>query len=263
MMLRRRRDNGARGLGPSRALGRNRRRESSHVAHPAGERWGVGSPSTLYIGARRPDVARFRPRRGGLRARAGDDGAGPPAIGQSCFGEKQAGGCRRCVRRVPRGARLADDSRKAMSNYSFFASFRSTMSDDGDAHPKGHRVTTRIRERLPSPVIVRRWDNWRDCGYSIECELEGRPVYAYVVHLGDGPRQWVLCCTSDRGIVARMLRGSDLAQRQELARAVHSALRSDPTVSDIRWYPDRWKGNPHARWVSSPDECRADGEARE
>jgi hypothetical protein len=143
-----------------------------------------------------------------------------------------------------------------MSRPNYWVTFRSALpeEDPDNPNPKGFLVASRLADGLRgkgihSPML----DNWRDAGYSIDCQIDERPVYAIVSHLGDGARQWVICCTSDQGAIRALLTGSDTAQRLKLARMVDAILRSDHDVSDVRWYPAGWNGDPTATWVDAPD----------
>ena len=66
-------------------------------------------------------------------------------------------------------------------------------------------------------------DNRRDCGYSIDCEIDQLPVYV-VRTRHRAAQRWLLMCTSLRGWLRSRLSGDDAAQRLKLARLVHVIL---------------------------------------
>jgi hypothetical protein len=139
--------------------------------------------------------------------------------------------------------------RKDNSKWVTFASTLPT-EDATDPHPKGYQVALRILRGLEAEGVTGiELDNWRDSGYSLECALSGIRVYLFISFLGDGPRQWVLCCTADVGFLAR-LRGRDASEEvRQLARHVDTVLSNDArTFSQVRWYTSRWEGRGDEEW---------------
>ncbi len=63
--------------------------------------------------------------------------------------------------------------------------------------------------------------------------------------------RWALCCTSDVGLLAGLLRKSNDASVHALARAVAEVLRSRPEFHDVRWYRD-WRGREDEPWFDAP-----------
>src|SRR5947209_8399132 len=120
-----------------------------------------------------------------------------------------------------------------------WASFCADFPDDPDPEESrctgvGEYLAGRLRG---AGMCVTGADLWRDCGYQVDCRVNGKAVYFYVAYINRAPAQYVLCCTSDRGLL-RWLRGeNDIAERWELARSVHRILASDPRFGEIRWYP--------------------------
>ena len=102
-------------------------------------------------------------------------------------------------------------------------------------------------------ITVHGTDSWRDCGWQVNCQVHGKAVYLFVSYAGQGVVQYVLCCTSDRGLWGWLTGRDDTAERWRLARAVHEVLRSDSRFSDVRWYVERgWVAGIENPWVPEP-----------
>lgn len=140
-----------------------------------------------------------------------------------------------------------------MNKRDHWVSFRSTLGDPRGAHPQGLEVTTRLHQRLvEAGVDCSAVENWRDSGFSIDCQLDNRTVYCFVSQQ-QVPDSWMACCTSDRGILARLFgRPGGPEQTRQLAEAIHECLRLDDSFGDIRWYPDGWNGSGTETWAPSP-----------
>ena len=96
-------------------------------------------------------------------------------------------------------------------------------------------------------------DCWRDSGWQVRCQVNGKAVYLFVSHVGQGPVQYVLCCTSDRGLWGWLAGRDDTAERWQLARAVHEVFMSDSRFNDVRWYVERgWTAGGDSQWARHP-----------
>lgn len=135
-----------------------------------------------------------------------------------------------------------------MTARSVWATFRSTLPETAEPgiEPQGKAIAELLEQRLGArpgveAVVV---DLWRDAAYSIDARVDGEPVYAIVSYFGEGSCEWLLCCTYDRGWIAR-LRESDarvVAATRALARHLHAILAADPRFDQIRWYAE-WDGS--------------------
>jgi hypothetical protein len=136
-----------------------------------------------------------------------------------------------------------------------WASFRADFPEDPDPEESrcegvGEFIAAGLRR---AGIMVEGTDSWRDCGFQVNCQVNANAVYLFVSYIGQGPVQYVLCCTSDRGLWAWLKGRDDTAERWHLARAVHDILRSDSRFRDIRWYPE-WGWGPRGNepWVPEP-----------
>jgi hypothetical protein len=122
------------------------------------------------------------------------------------------------------------------------------------SEPKGLLVAERVMSALREQGLVDlKLENWRDVGYSVDCTIDGWSVYCVLSHLGDGEREWILCCTSDIGAVGRLFGRNDESARKKLAKAVDEALHADADFSQVRWYTiSGWHGNRDDPWQEHP-----------
>jgi hypothetical protein len=71
--------------------------------------------------------------------------------------------------------------------------------------------------------------------------------------LGGGTRfQWALCCTSDSGVLAKLKGKDGTTAKRALAGLVSRILDDDERFSDIRWYPNGWRGGRDEPWKRRP-----------
>ncbi|HUT92603.1 MAG TPA: hypothetical protein VMY37_24130 [Thermoguttaceae bacterium] len=118
-------------------------------------------------------------------------------------------------------------------------SFRAELPDDEEfPHPPGYGIARYLHLALEEAGLrPKRIENWRDGGWSIDCPINGKPLYLFFAHARDEERPWLLCCTSDLGLFAKFFRRENHSdQKRQLALAVHHALTADERFSDIRWY---------------------------
>lgn len=100
-------------------------------------------------------------------------------------------------------------------------------------------------------VVVLEADLWRDSGWEVRCQIDGKPAYCFVSYYGVPPVEYVLCCTSDRGLLDWLRRVDHVPRRWVLARAVDRVLASDDRFCNIRWYIARgWSPGEHSPWVA-------------
>ena len=108
-----------------------------------------------------------------------------------------------------------------MSSDGIWVTFCSRLPKANPENPDlpGYGIARRLEEGLRRLGFMDlKLDNWRDVGYSLDCVIDGRPVYLLVSYVGQGPREWALCCTSDRGLIAKLLRRPDDAGRHRDSR---------------------------------------------
>jgi hypothetical protein len=135
-----------------------------------------------------------------------------------------------------------------------WASFCGRFPEDPDPAESrcagvGEYLATKLRE---VGVTVTASDNWRDCGWSVDCRIDGRPIYFFVSYYGKRPVEYVLCCTSDRGLITWLRGINDVSHRWKLAKAVHGVLMGDDRFSEVRWYQEGWFAKGDEAWSSAP-----------
>lgn len=149
-----------------------------------------------------------------------------------------------------------------MTATSKWATFRSSLAETAEpgVEPRGKAIAELLAQRLGAcpgveAVVV---DLWRDSAYAIDARVDGEPVYTIVSYFGEGsppsppqaaggwkePCEWLLCCTYDRGWIARLLESDErvVAATHALARHLHGILAADPCFHEIRWYA-AWDGS--------------------
>jgi hypothetical protein len=100
----------------------------------------------------------------------------------------------------------------------------------------GEYFAGRLRD---AGVCVIGTDLWRDCGCEVNCLVNGKPIYFFVSYVGQGAVQYVLCCTSDRGLIGWLKRVDDAPARWQLARELHRIMAADVHFHDVRWYVEK------------------------
>jgi len=112
-------------------------------------------------------------------------------------------------------------------------------------HPRGAALARDLQSSLQEAGwAVSKPDDWRDCGWSMECSRENARFE--VVLSGIGEDQWMLQVAPWRtaGFLCRMFGAKTSASPAEvllLARAVHDILSKQRGFSDFQW---RWDGFP-------------------
>jgi hypothetical protein len=154
----------------------------------------------------------------------------------------------------PNRAVLWSDSPDMICQHAW-ASFGADFPEAPDAEETrcealGEFLAAGLRRR---GITVEGTDCWRDCGWQVNCRISGKAVYFFVSYIGQGPVQYVLCCTSDRGLWGWLTRRDDSAERWRLVQAVHEVLIPDSPFNDIRWYVERgWAAGAEDKWVPEP-----------
>jgi hypothetical protein len=143
-----------------------------------------------------------------------------------------------------------------------WASFCAEFPDDPDPVESrcsgvGEYLAGQLRKAGGSVIGT---ELWRDCGYEVNCRINGKPIYFYVSYVGLGAVQYVLCCASDRGLIGWLKRVDHTAERWQLANALHRVMAADSHFRDIRWYVERgWAAGGDEPWVRNPA-CGVDHE---
>lgn len=139
--------------------------------------------------------------------------------------------------------------------YNASCSFTSTFSED--PNPEESRCSGigefLERELAAARIRVIQSDCWRDCGWEIDCEINGINVNLIVSYVNFGQVQFILMCGSNRGLLGWLLGSDHSAEHWELARVVHRILNADDRFSNIRWYVEtEWCGRGDEPWQPEP-----------
>lgn len=86
-----------------------------------------------------------------------------------------------------------------------------------------------------------------DYAFTFHCKIGGRKFYVMIGLVDDGVRQWLVSTDSTIGWLGRLFGAKDVEEHVQLVKAIDDSLRSDPSVSSIRWYTAQ-------AWNNSPDE---------
>ena len=112
-------------------------------------------------------------------------------------------------------------------------------------HPRGCSIARLLHERLQqSAWDPADFDNWRDCGWSIECTRDGSLVQISIADVPDVGWLLQVAPTSMPGLVGRLRKKVVSATPQQifdLAITVHAILSSSELFSDFQWC---WEGYP-------------------
>jgi hypothetical protein len=133
--------------------------------------------------------------------------------------------------------------------------FEGESIGDDPHHSPGEGIICLIAEFLNekgySPTAI---DNWRDCGWSIELEIDTTELQISVARTSL-PNSWIaqVACLDQPGPLRRLF-GAKLrdcnSELFEIALAVHRAL-SEAGLTKIRWcidgYPDGSNSSPEPR----------------
>jgi hypothetical protein len=121
-------------------------------------------------------------------------------------------------------------------------------------HPRGEAIALWLRDALATRgVRVIEVDNWRDVGWSIDVSIDGRGIYVVLSHVeGRDHGFWLLCCSSDVGVIGSLSGQVPTQQIRSLAKTVDAILQGESTLSAIRWYPNGWRGNLDDAWAEHP-----------
>jgi hypothetical protein len=110
-------------------------------------------------------------------------------------------------------------------------------------HPVGCYLARRLQNLLPEVAQrVDPFDNWRDCGWVInyEVDLQRFEIYFSSSNGEAGSATWMLAIAplGQPGVISRLFGTKPVSsgpQSKKLALCVHKVLASDPHVSALRW----------------------------
>lgn len=127
------------------------------------------------------------------------------------------------------------------------------VRDDELEHPAGASIAKLLR----SGLAERGWqvsliDNWRDCGWSVECTRSDVTLEAVVSSMTDADRWFLQIAPSYRpGIVGRLFGKVATAKASDIlaaAQDVHAILAGQSNFDDFKWC---WDGYPEDKGSTS------------
>ena len=141
------------------------------------------------------------------------------------------------------------------------AAFEASFPADAEfEHPPGCYLARRLQAELAAVAsTVPEFDNWRDAGWSVVCEVEGRRFEVYFSGLDIGPRaqSWMLGIApiGQPGSLRKLLRG-DLARIRRAESHADDASEQDscwrrPCVERTSW---AMNADPRDAIVADPNE---------
>ena len=140
------------------------------------------------------------------------------------------------------------------------AAFEASFPADAEfEHPPGCYLARRLQAELAAVAsTVHDFDNWRDAGWSVVCEVEGRRFEVYFSGLDIGPRaqSWMLGIApiGQPGSLRKLLGVTSIAyvaQSRMLTMQVNKILVGDGHVSNVRW---AMNADPRDAIVADPNE---------
>ncbi len=115
-------------------------------------------------------------------------------------------------------------------------SFRSSLRDDPQQHPKGLSIAEFIKAGLEKDGYrTSALDNYNDIAWSLDVRINGARVWFFVGFLGLEAAEWQLITCSGLSFWQRLFGRKDEKERQELAVAIHRLLSQSDTFSSIKW----------------------------
>lgn len=133
--------------------------------------------------------------------------------------------------------------------------------DDEFDHPAGATIARLLQAGLcDTEWTVSDFDNWRDCGWSLDCWRDNTRIQIAFSQIEEG--EWILqvAPASNPGFLGKLFGGSVSAQPSdttEVAKAVHSILQASDSFSDFMW---TWDGFPaEGNSESEPQPPRKEG----
>ena len=124
------------------------------------------------------------------------------------------------------------------------AAFDATFPADAEfEHPPGCYLARKLLQSLSSIAsAVDDFDNWRDTGWVVTCEVDGKrfEVYFGGIESASAPNAWMLAIAplGRPGALRKLFGAKDsayTAQSKLLAMHVHRILANDAHVSNLRW----------------------------
>jgi len=117
--------------------------------------------------------------------------------------------------------------------------------DDEFEHPAGASIARMLHARLQDTKwIVAEFDNWRDCGWSLDCSVDSTRLQIAFSQMEEGEWMLQVAPTSNPSFLGKLFGGAVSAQPSEtteLAKLIHSILQASEAFRNFMW---TWDGFP-------------------
>ena len=119
-------------------------------------------------------------------------------------------------------------------------------------HPKGYSVCKLLKEELVKKGIkVQPLDNYRDIAWSVDCQINNKPIFFFIGFLGTKQTEWQLVVCSGSGFLKRLFGYKDKDERICLSKEIHNILSKDGRFTDLKWF-SRYTDKSSDEWHSTP-----------
>lgn len=136
--------------------------------------------------------------------------------------------------------------------------FTATVPNDAEFdHPAGAALIRQLSAELAAAgMSTDEWDNWRDCGWSVDCRRGSSELEVVVSQIEEGEWMLQVCPRRLPGLIGRLFGSKPSASATEvydLALAVHRALAAIGYLGRPQWcwdgFPDENNSTPEPRAV--------------
>jgi hypothetical protein len=115
--------------------------------------------------------------------------------------------------------------------------FETSIPFDLTLHPIGEEIATYISNSIEARSGMRASiDNWRDCGYELDFQVNGKELHFAFVYVKAEHYQFYGQVASYVGWIRRLLGYRDNDEEAILIRALHELLTDDPVFSEVYWH---------------------------
>lgn len=119
-------------------------------------------------------------------------------------------------------------------------------------HPKGYSVCKLLKKELVKKGIkVQPLDNYRDIAWSVDCQINNKPIFFFIGFLGTKQTEWQLIICSGSGFLKRLFGYKDKDERICLSNEIHNILSNDGRFTDLKWF-SRYTDKSSDEWHSIP-----------
>lgn len=140
-----------------------------------------------------------------------------------------------------------------------WVSFRHAMTaaitgTEVPAEPWGKEVAEALAARLKAKGLnVTAPENYEDWAWDFDCRMGSRVFSILFSMVDDGPREWAIWVQHAVGRIRRLFGVDDSKEMMGLVQELDGTLKSDPSISEVRWYTEEsWDHSRDTDWSDSP-----------